>query len=63
MKVEGRINGTNQSQFLKYSWTFELFNNISLWEVLVVLKRTVLLFCGTALRDLSTDPPHLLDIL
>ena len=30
MKVEGQINGTNQSQFLKYSQTFELFNNISL---------------------------------
>ena len=50
----GRTNQRDKSILtFKYSWIFELFNNISLWEGLVVLKRTMLLFCGTAFYTLS----------
>ena len=47
----GRMNQWEKSiSTFKCSWTFELFNNIFLWEGLVVLKRTVLLSLWHCLR-------------
>ena len=47
----GRTNQWDESiSTFRYSQTFELFNNIFLWEGLVVLKRTVLLFLWHCLR-------------
>ena len=55
----GRINQWDESiSTFEYSRTFELFNNISLWEGLVVLKRTVVVLCVALLYALSPQILH-----